>query len=150
MIKKIALARRAQRVGSGLHPESHFENTAKLFICAADKNSRRRVHTYREASQTSLRSLRRPGTSCLRTTSTKGLYEGSYRLNTGARTPQSTSVHRLAVVESAIDRNRLYARGCRWLKQIQSFIADFNIRSSTRHERPVCPYQRINFSNCGA
>src|SRR5437763_5437297 len=66
MIRMIALARRAQGIGSGLHPESHCENTSKLFICAPNKNSRRRVHTYREASGASLRSLRRLGMSCLR------------------------------------------------------------------------------------
>ena len=39
IIKKIALiARRAQGIGSGLHPESDFENTSKLFICAGNKN----------------------------------------------------------------------------------------------------------------
>src|SRR3981189_1381499 len=37
--QKIALiARRAQGIGSGLHPESDFENTSKLFICAGNKN----------------------------------------------------------------------------------------------------------------
>jgi len=38
VIRKIALARRAQGLGSGLHPESHFENTSKLFVCAGNKN----------------------------------------------------------------------------------------------------------------
>jgi hypothetical protein len=72
MIRKISLARRPQAVGSGLHPESHFENTSKLSIWAGNKNV---------------------GAVFIFT----GLYEDSYRLNTGARTPESTSVHRLAV-----------------------------------------------------
>jgi hypothetical protein len=33
------IARKAQGIGSGLHPESDFENTSKLFICAGNKNS---------------------------------------------------------------------------------------------------------------
>jgi len=39
MIRKIAVARRLQGVGSGLHPKSHFENTSNLFICAGNKNA---------------------------------------------------------------------------------------------------------------
>jgi hypothetical protein len=31
------IARRAQGIGSGLTPESDFENTSKLFICAGNK-----------------------------------------------------------------------------------------------------------------
>jgi hypothetical protein len=37
--KHALIARRAQGIGSGLHPESDFETTSKLFICAGNKNS---------------------------------------------------------------------------------------------------------------
>jgi hypothetical protein len=38
MIKTLrSLARRAQGIGIGLIPESDFENTSKLFICAGNK-----------------------------------------------------------------------------------------------------------------
>jgi hypothetical protein len=33
------IARTAQGIGSGLHPESDFETASKLFICAGNKNS---------------------------------------------------------------------------------------------------------------
>jgi hypothetical protein len=32
------IARRAQGIDSGLHPESDFENTSTLFICAGNKS----------------------------------------------------------------------------------------------------------------
>jgi hypothetical protein len=37
--KHALIARRAQGIGSGLHPESDFETTSKLFIFAGNKNS---------------------------------------------------------------------------------------------------------------
>jgi len=33
------IVRRVQGIGSGLHPESDFENTSRLFICTGNKNS---------------------------------------------------------------------------------------------------------------
>ena len=39
MIKIALIAGTAQGIGSGVHPESGFENTSKLFICAGNKNS---------------------------------------------------------------------------------------------------------------
>jgi hypothetical protein len=53
----------------------HQTKLRLLMPSAANKNSRRRVHTYREASQASLRPLRRLGTSVYGPTSTIGLCE---------------------------------------------------------------------------
>jgi len=37
MTKIVLIARTAQSIGGGLHPESDFENTSKLSICAGNK-----------------------------------------------------------------------------------------------------------------
>jgi len=39
MIKIALIAGTAQGIGSGVHPESGFENTSKLFICVGNKDS---------------------------------------------------------------------------------------------------------------
>jgi hypothetical protein len=59
MIKIALIAGTAQGIGSGVHPESGFENTSKLFICVGNKDSGTVFSLTRKPLRPSLHSSRR-------------------------------------------------------------------------------------------
>ena len=56
MIKIALIAGTAQGIGSGVHPESGFENTSKLFICVGNKDSG--AESYKKTIEAFLSTLR--------------------------------------------------------------------------------------------
>jgi hypothetical protein len=85
MIRKLRRARRAQGIGSGIDPESDFKKASKPFICAGNKNNGAVFSLAgRNLPQFSAAKQRRP-------------YENTHCFHTGARAPQSTPIHRLAI-----------------------------------------------------